>query len=366
MEIKKTVKTVTTTTVTTEVTTEPAAEATDFPKTDKYQKLIKDVKAFMEKQEAIKGEELTDEDFNCKGAPCKSRPEIVFRSGNKFWIIDGVTIIDRSNEQLIDNATTFNVLLRILADNPEMLVNAKAETEEREAEARDAKLRERLGDDYDLVFDKKKAYNGRRQCVGAEELCAAFPRIAALRFGNSGTCEVFSNGYAVYDNENRKTVLWVPDCGTASYYFAELKDKEKEYLVQSDEIGMDVIGELPWYDALVIAGENRIEYNMMKHPKSKGTESDSDYDDAAPATGWIGGARFPNPEQAYLEKEAAEERRKALTEKQQSICDRHFNEEMSIRKIAKKDNVDFTTVREQVRSIKNILKKNPERYFSNF
>ena len=52
--------------------------------------------------------------------------------------------------------------------------------------------------------------------------------IARIKIGPDGVCEVYSNGYAIYDNGNRKTVVWVPDCGNATYYFGALKDKEKE------------------------------------------------------------------------------------------------------------------------------------------
>lgn len=333
---------------------------------DKYQELIKEVKEYIEKTEAIKGRELTNEDFICEESPCKSKPEITYKDGNKFWTIDGLTIIDRSNEKLISNETTFIELLGILAKNPDVVANAQAEAEEKAEEEKDATLREKLGEDYDLVFDKKKAYNGRRQCLGANDLRATIPHISVIEMGNDGICEVFNNGYAVYDNGNRKTVLWVPDCGTATYYFAPLTDKEKLYLKQMDEVDMGVLGKCPWYHALMIAGENRIEYNMLKHPKSKGTSSDSDLDDAKPADRWAGGSHFDNPETAFLKKEAAEERRKVLTEKQQVICELHFEDGMSLRNTANEIGIDYTTVREQANSIKNRLKKDPERFISTF
>ena len=38
-----------------------------------------------------------------------------------------------------------------------------------------------------------------------------------------------------------------------------------------------------------------------------------------PASHWVGACRFDTPEEAYLKKEAAEERKKALTEKQREV-----------------------------------------------
>ena len=202
---------------------------------------------------------------------------------------------------------------------------------------------------------------------GSRQLRQGYPRVAMIEIGKNARLEVFNNGYAVYDNGNRRVVLWVPDCGSATYYFTGLRDNEKEYLSQKEEIGMDVLGDLPWYHALMIAGENRIEYNM-DHPKSKGNTSDFDVgdDDAVPATHWAGACRFDTPEEAYLKKEAAEERKKALSEKQFEICELHFVDGVSMRNIAKRYRVDYSTIREQVSSIKNKLKKAPEKFFSNF
>lgn len=86
--------------------------------------------------------------------------------------------IDRSNENLIDNTTTFNDLLRILATNPEVLVNAKAEAEEREAEEKEEKLRKTYGDDYDLVFDKKKVNSVKPRRPGVRQLRSGAPRVS--------------------------------------------------------------------------------------------------------------------------------------------------------------------------------------------
>ena len=269
------------------------------------------------------------------------------------------TPIDRTNEKLIDNSTTFNALLRILATNPEVLVNAKAEAEEREAQEKEEKLRKTYGADYDLVFDKKKVNSVKPRRPGVRQLRSGAPRVAVMEMPRGGICEVYVNGYAVYDNGNRRVVIWVPDCGTATYYFTGLKDKEKEYLVQSDEIGMDVIGELPWYDAILIAGEDRIQYNM-DHPKSKGNTSDYDMEDVniAPAARWIGGSRFDNPETAYLKKEAAEERRNLLTYRQREVYEMYFEQGNTTRQIAGELNIQFPAVSKMVARIKNRIAEN--------
>ena len=333
---------------------------------DKYQQLIRDVKEYIEKKEAIKGTALTDEDFVCEEAPCKSKPELIFKDGSEFWVIDGVTIIDHSNDILISNDTTFAELLRILAANPDVAISAQMEAEEKAEEAKEEKLREIYGEDYDLIFDKKQQEDTEEQTVaekpkrrpGAIQLRNGYPYIAVMEIGANALLEIFNNGYAVYDNGDRKVVLWVPDCGAVTYYFTGLRDKEKDYLSQHDEVGMDVMGQCPWYNAVLVAGENRIEYNM-DHPKSKGNTSDFDMedDDIKPATHWVGGAHFDTPEEAYLRKEAREEVLNALSEKLGEIYVMKYELGMTQMEIAKHFGVTQVAVHKMLRKIKEELKK---------
>lgn len=285
--------------------------------------------------------------------------------------------IDHSKDVLLDNATTFNELLRVLARNPEVSIAGQLEAEQQEQEKREAKLREALGEDYAWVIEKngsgsdaeagemKDEKQKPKRRPGARQLRQGYPRVAMIEIGKNARVEVFNNGYAIYDNGNRRVVLWAPDCGSATYYFTGLRDNEKEYLPQKEEIGLDILGELPWYHALMIAGENRIEYNM-DHPKSKGNTSDFDMedDDVVPATHWVGAYHFESPEEAYLKKEAAEERKKALTEKQYEACVMCYEYEMTLRSIADQERVSSIAIYHRLKGAKNILEKNPEKFFS--
>lgn len=271
--------------------------------------------------------------------------------------------IDHSKDVLLDNATTFKELLRVLARNPEVVTAAKLEAEEQEREEREAKLREALGEDYDLVIEKKEERNMPKRRPGSRQLRQGYPRVAMIEIGKSARLEVFNNAYAIYDNGNRRVVLWVPECGSATYYFTGLRDNEKEYLSQKEEIGMDVLGDLPWYHALMIAGENRIEYNM-EHPKSKGNTSEFDVgdDDTVPATHWAGASRFDTPEEAYLKKEAAEERwkgiRKSLSVKQYEVFWLYYEEDHTVEEIANRFGVSFQAVAERLKTGRKNLKMN--------
>ena len=286
------------------------------------------------------------------------------------------TPIDHSKDVLLDNSTTFNELLRVLACNPEVGIAAQLEAEQQEQEKREAKLREAFGEDYAWVVEKNKVGSDAeagemkvdkqkpKRRPGVRQLRQSYPRVAMIEIGKNARVEVFNNGYAIYDNGNRRVVLWTPDCGSATYYFTGLRDNEKEYLSQKEEIGLDILGELPWYHALMIAGENRIEYNM-DHPKSKGNTSDFDLEEAEtiPASHWAGAYHFESPEEAYLKKEAAEERRKALTEKQREVYVLRYEMGMTLEEIAKRVGLNSNTVYSHIKGIRKKLGNEKEKFF---
>ena len=276
--------------------------------------------------------------------------------------------IDRTNEVLIDNSTSFAELMGILSSRPEANAAAEYEAEEKAKENEEKRLRRKYGEDYADVVGKDRAAAlekyGRRP--GPVQLRTYIPMIARIKIGPDGVCEVFSNGYAIYDNGNRKTVVWVPDCGSTTYYFGALKDKEKEYLKQKDEVGEDILGPAPWYNAVLIAGEDSIQYNM-DHPKSKGTASDSEDPEEWEKKGnyrWACGAHFESPEEAYLKKEAAEERRKALTEKQKEAYDLYYEKGYTMEEIGNALGISQKAVDYRLQGAVKKFGKDRENFFS--
>ena len=95
-------------------------------------------------------------------------------------------------KELLDNTATFKDLLAI--------------------------LHERAGKNSELVKAKR--------CPGSEQLRSGHELIARIAVGEA-TCEVFENGYAVFDNGDRKTVVWVPDCPKAARYYYPATSDEK-------------------------------------------------------------------------------------------------------------------------------------------
>ena len=276
--------------------------------------------------------------------------------------------IDRTNEVLIDNSTSFAELMGILSSRPEANAAAEYEAEEKTREEEEKRLRRRYGEDYEYVVGKDgaAALEKASRRPGPVQLRTYIPMIARIKIGPDGVCEVFSNGYAIYDNGNRKTVVWVPDCGSTTYYFGALKDKEKEYLKQKDEVGEDILGPAPWYNAVLIAGEDSIQYNM-DHPKSKGTASDSEDPEEWEKKGnyrWACGAHFESPEEAYLKKEAAEERRKALTEKQKEAYDLYYEKGYTMEEIGNALGISQKAVDYRLQGAVKKFGKDREKFFS--
>lgn len=192
----------------------------------------------------------------------------------------------------------------------------------------------------DTPIEKEARRPGSRKLRTENEL------IAKTKIGEDGSCEVYQNGYAVYDNGDRKTVLWIRDCSSATYYFTQLRDNEKDYQSETDLLDEKALGALPWYYALMIAGENQITMTL-DHPRSEGTTSDADLMtvlDTKPSAYWVNGVRFPDPEEAYLRKEAHEERMALLTDRQRQVCELYYELGYTQREIGELLGIDRRTV----------------------
>ena len=275
--------------------------------------------------------------------------------------------IDRTNEVLIPNETSFTDLLRILRTKPEAAEAEAVETEVKEQEAREAKLRKLYGEDYDLMTEGEgEMLEKAKRRPGAIQLRLYVPRVAKIEMSAGGLCEVFSNGYAVYDNGDRKTVVWVPDCGSATYYFNELRDNEKEYLKQKDEVGEDVLGPAPWYIAIMTRGEDQIWVNM-DHPMSPGTTSDSNQPeewDTKENYRWVGGVHFDDPEETTIDNIMREMALSELNDNQRRIFNMYCFEGYKQSDIARMFGISRQSVNETIRWAKKKLNKMYDENFS--
>ena len=254
---------------------------------------------------------------------------------------------------LISNTTTFAELVAILKRSPEALKAARHEAEACQEEDYEAELRKLMGDAYEAPITRK------RRCPGVNQLRTTSTLIAEVAICHKGLCQVFSNGYGIYDNGHRKTVVWIPGCKRSTYYFTELTDNEKQY--QTDRIHLDEAetGSLLWYEALMIRGEDRIE-NNSKFPVTIGTCSDfeEDPENVKPEPKWYGHVHIDEPEVAYLKKEKREETLALLSDKQREIFIMYFQEGYNQREIAEMLGMNIDTVETHVRRAKAKIKNN--------
>ena len=136
-------------------------------------------------------------------------------------------------------------------------------------------------------------------------------------------CKAYANGYAVYTNDTGTTVLWLPDCSSFTFQFDPLREKEKEYLAQRTTVDGDVLGNQPWFMAVLLRGDHQVEINSMNRQfDRKGAKKelwDEDETEEKREERWNPGYHYENPETAYIRKETLREQLDKLTDKQREV-----------------------------------------------
>ena len=139
-----------------------------------------------------------------------------------------------------------------------------------------------------------------------------------------GDCKVYANGYAVYSNNTGTTVLWLADCCSFTYQFDGLKDKEKDYIAQGSTVGEDILGNQPWFMAVMLRGDHQVERNSMdrkgdRRGQNKNISLDYVTEEEEEAAEWNPGYRFESPERALIRKEMLREQLGKLTDRQREV-----------------------------------------------
>jgi len=261
---------------------------------------------------------------------------------------------------LIPNTTTFAELMRILDSHKEAAEAAKTETEIQMEEEFEAKLKEIMGDQYEPILEVDQEVDQqpddgkphRKQRPGPIQLRENVEMIAEVAIASKGICQVFVNGYAIYDSGERRTVLWLKDCTRYTCYFNKLTEKEKQYQAEKQPIEKEDIMKMRWFEPLMPKGEDRITSNMGFAP-SDNTRSDADKidPDEKREPNWYGGVHIDGPEEAYLKKEEREEKLEQLTDAQRNVFllrERGFNQT----EIGEKLGISQQTVSEHLQKVK--------------
>ena len=142
---------------------------------------------------------------------------------------------------------------------------------------------------------------------------------------------VYPSGYAVYENESGRTVMWVPGCTSFTYNFDRLTDAEQMYQDQKDTLPEGMLEEMPWKMALTLIGDHRIEANSMNRAGSRTSRADFQSQDDGDKDGdvedaieesyrkefiWRGDHIGEDPETIYIRNETREEALVRMTDKQ--------------------------------------------------
>lgn len=161
---------------------------------------------------------------------------------------------------------------------------------------------------------------------------------------------IYACGYAVYENESGRTVMWVPGCTSFTYYFDRLTDAEQMYMDQKGTLPEGMLEEMPWEMVLTLIGDHRIEANRMNCAMGsrKGTEAQDEIlygdkaDDAEEAREksyrkeylWREDKIGESPETIYIRKETREEALAAMTDRQREVFFFYYEEGYRQREIA--------------------------------
>ena len=147
---------------------------------------------------------------------------------------------------------------------------------------------------------------------------------------------VYGNGYAVYDNGSGRTVIWLPDCLSFTYYFNPMKDSEiGGEIKQTCDLPEGMLESLPWPIAVTLIGDHRIEGLAMqrkgdrKQNKSliRGDNEEGDAldgleekeDSLRKEYSWREDRFGESPESVYIRKETREEMLASMTDKQREV-----------------------------------------------
>ena len=162
--------------------------------------------------------------------------------------------------------------------------------------------------------------------------------------------KVYANGFAVYDNGDGRTVIWLPDCISFTYFFIQPKDTETGICPAKTPLPKGMLESEPWAIPVTLIGEHRIE-NLVHHRKSDRKESktlirgDNEEGDAMEEMDqredslrneftWREGRYGEDPLDYLLREERQREMLESMTDKQREVFVMYFQEGYTQQEIA--------------------------------
>ena len=186
-------------------------------------------------------------------------------------------------------------------------------------------------------------------------------------------CLVYANGYGVYANGTGRTVVWIPDCVSFTYHFNKRKESENHDIPDTDTLPEGLLESLPWFMALTVVGDHRVEDNAMnrrqggrKGSKDYRSQDDGDHDGEAEDTiekqyekeyTWREGSFGENPESVFIRKETRKEMLANMTAKQREVFALYYQYGYTQQEIADKLGIRKQSVNERLEGALAKVKK---------
>ena len=161
--------------------------------------------------------------------------------------------------------------------------------------------------------------------------------------------KIYANGYAVYDNGSGRTVIWIPDCTSFTYFFVQPKDTEIGICPAKTALPEGTLDSQPWAIPVALIGEHRIDANLMNRMGSRTGTTDFDSNDNGDKDGdaeakveesyqkeytWHDGRFGEDPLEHVLREERQREMLGAMTDKQREVFVMYFQEGYTQQEIA--------------------------------
>ncbi|MBR1477372.1 MAG: sigma-70 family RNA polymerase sigma factor [Lachnospiraceae bacterium] len=164
------------------------------------------------------------------------------------------------------------------------------------------------------------------------------PAVKVVATTEDESCTIYSNGFVVYDDGNRRPVtMWLSDCGDFSY---EDKQISTEEAPASKNVNREYLSGQPWFTAILLSGSYRQDSNRSYSSGDRNKDGNDDQEMAADSNhakeqleerdtedekicedekGNPGPVKFDDPQRAYEKKERFSFYMRRLTPYQQDV-----------------------------------------------
>ena len=232
--------------------------------------------------------------------------------------------------------------------------------------------------DADMTITENTTLKELIEMLGSVSKAGKTPTSKALReeadlLCSGEGCMVFTNGYGIYENGIGRTVLWIPSCISFTYHFDKLKEEEKKDLRETDTLPEGFLESLPWYMALTVVGDHRVEDNVMnrrqggrKGSKDYKSQDDDDQDDSMVEAMeeayekeffWKEEHVGENPESIFIRKETRAQMLAEMTQKQREVFILYYQQGYTQQEIAEMLHLSRTTVEDRLEGALKKAKK---------